>query len=219
MAGESVGLDLASQSGQEDIKDAIEGLVSSENTLANAAGQSDIKDAIEGLVDEETGLADKAGQADIVTAIDGLIQGFANALNSAVLKTTDATVGTLTVTENGTYDAQDDNNADAYDEVVVNVPNTYVAADEGKVVDQGALVAQTARSSNITSNGTYDTTLNDEVTVAVDNSYAAGDEGKVVSSGALVSQSSATKTANGTYDTTLNNEIVVAIPAANGEVF
>ncbi len=45
------------------------------------------------------------------------------------------------------------------------LPNTYALGDEGKVVDNGALVSQT--STNATVNGTYDTTLNDEVVVAV----------------------------------------------------
>lgn len=48
--------------------------------------------------------------------------------------------------------------------VTVN-PITYSASDEGKVVSNGALVAQT--SETITENGTYDTTLNDEVVVNV----------------------------------------------------
>lgn len=71
-----------------------------------------------------------------------------------------------TITANGTYDPSDDD-LDGYSEVTVNVPNSYAAGDEGKVVSNGALVVQTARSSDITVNGTYDTTLNDEVTVNV----------------------------------------------------
>jgi hypothetical protein len=45
------------------------------------------------------------------------------------------------------------------------VPNSYSASDEGKVVNNGALVAQSTRS--ITENGTYDTTLKNQVTVNV----------------------------------------------------
>ena len=71
-----------------------------------------------------------------------------------------------TITANGTYDPSDDD-LDGYSEVTVNVPNSYAEGDEGKVVSNGALVAQTARSSEITENGTYDTTLNDEVTVNI----------------------------------------------------
>lgn len=156
MAGESVGLDLASQSGQQDIAEAISNI---------SIDTSEVKNAIEGLVDEETGLADKAGQADITEAIQGLIQGFTNALNAAVLKTTDASVGTGMFNTNGTHSAQDDPDYDVWDEVVINVPNTYVAADEGKVVSSGALVSQS--SATKTSNGTYDTTLNNEIVVAI----------------------------------------------------
>lgn len=65
-----------------------------------------------------------------------------------------------TITANGEYDAEDDE-ADGYSDVTVNVPNSYVAADEGKVVDNGALVAQ--GSQTITQNGTYDTTLISEL--------------------------------------------------------
>lgn len=61
-----------------------------------------------------------------------------------------------TITANGTYNASDDN-ADGYRSVVASVPNTYVAGDEGKVVHNGALVAQ--GSDTVTQNGTVDTTL------------------------------------------------------------
>lgn len=76
------------------------------------------------------------------------------------------------ITANGTYNASSDN-ADGYSKVVANVPNTYSASDEGKVVDNGALVAQT--SQNITANGTYDTTLNDEVVVNVSGGGGTSD--------------------------------------------
>lgn len=73
-----------------------------------------------------------------------------------------ATLSTLSVSANGVYNAP---SGEGYDEVDVNVPNSYSVADEGKVVDNGALVAQTTR--NVTTNGTYDTTLNDSTVVAV----------------------------------------------------
>lgn len=68
--------------------------------------------------------------------------------------------GTKEITENG-------NNQDVvgYAAVNVNVPNTYAAGDEGKVVSNGALVAQT--SDTVTQNDTYDTTLINSLTVAV----------------------------------------------------
>jgi len=69
--------------------------------------------------------------------------------------------GTVNITQNGTTNVKD------YASAAVNVPNSYAAGDEGKVVSNGALVAQTARASEITQNGTYDTTLNNSVSVNV----------------------------------------------------
>jgi hypothetical protein len=70
------------------------------------------------------------------------------------------------ISANGVYNASDDS-ADGYSKVTVDVPNTYTAQDEGKVVDNGALVAQTAMSSEVTENGTVNTTLYNSVTVNV----------------------------------------------------
>ena len=77
----------------------------------------------------------------------------------------------LSVTANGDYTPGA--GVDGFDEVHVSVPNSYTASDEGKVVSNGALVAQTARASQITQNGTYDTTLNDEETVNVSGGGSA----------------------------------------------
>ena len=69
------------------------------------------------------------------------------------------------ITANGVYNASDDN-ADGYSKVTANVPNTYAAGDEGKVVSNGALVAQTANVP-VTTNGIVDTTLISSVDVNV----------------------------------------------------
>lgn len=68
--------------------------------------------------------------------------------------------GTKAITANG--NGQD---VVGYAAVDVNVPNSYAAADEGKVVQSGALVSQS--SATYTENGTYDTTLKNEVVVDV----------------------------------------------------
>lgn len=139
--------------------------------------------------------------------------------------------GTIEITENGTY------NVESKAEAVVDVPNTYTAADEDKVVHGGELTPQTSTTKTL--NGTYDTTLNDEVVVNVrqpegtttitsngtkdiewfknavvdvPNTYTAADEGKVVNNSALTPQTARTITANNTYDTTLNNSITVNVP-------
>ena len=71
---------------------------------------------------------------------------------------------TLTANANGSYTPSTGKNG--FSSVTVNVPNSYAAGDEGKVVSGGALVAQTAHAQ-ITQNGTYDTTTNNSVTVNV----------------------------------------------------
>lgn len=82
-----------------------------------------------------------------------------------------AVLGPKSVTQNGTYNAVSDE-LDGYSSVTVDVPNSYSAADEGKVVSSGALVSQT--STTKTQNGTYDTTLNNEVVVDVRASVDSG---------------------------------------------
>ena len=77
------------------------------------------------------------------------------------------------VTVNGTYNPASDS-ADGYSGVTVNVPNSYAAADEGKVVSSGELVAQTSR--NVSQNGTYDTTTNNMVVVNVEGGGGGGGE-------------------------------------------
>ena len=65
---------------------------------------------------------------------------------------------------NGVYRAVDDG-AEGYGVVTVDVPNSYSAADEGKVVENGGLIAQTALS--VIHNGVYNTTNKNSVTVNV----------------------------------------------------
>lgn len=95
---------------------------------------------------------------------------------------TGPSIESLNVTANGTYRES----GKAYSPVIVNVPNSYSASDEGKVVDNGSLVSQTSQSISV--NGTYDTTLKNEVVVDVPTG--------ITPSGTL------SVTANGTYDVT-----------------
>ena len=74
--------------------------------------------------------------------------------------------GSINITQNGSHNVKDKATA------VVDVPNSYAAGDEGKVVSSGALVAQT--STTKTANGTYTTTTNNEVVVAIP--VASGEE-------------------------------------------
>ena len=78
------------------------------------------------------------------------------------------TVEPLTVTQNGTTTAP---SGKAYSPVTANVTNSYGASDEGKVVNNGALVAQTAHAP-VTANGTIDTTLYNSVPINVPNPNA-----------------------------------------------
>ena len=70
------------------------------------------------------------------------------------------------ITDNGDYSAKADG-ADGYSSVDVNVANSFTPADEGKVVSDGALIAQTAYPTEITENDTYDTTDYNSITVNV----------------------------------------------------
>lgn len=69
----------------------------------------------------------------------------------------------ISILQNGT--TTEDVTSYASAEITVNVPNSYAAGDEGKVVSNGALVAQT--SDAVTVNGTVDTTLINSLTVNV----------------------------------------------------
>jgi len=114
-----------------------------------------------------------------------------------------------TISENGEYNPANDN-ADAYSNVVVNIAGGFDIGDEGKVVQNGALISQGSMSISI--NSSYDTTAFSNVVVDVPNSYSAADEGKVVASGLLSEQGIFSIISNSIYDTTFFSQVSVAIP-------
>ena len=122
--------------------------------LQNNAGEisSLVTDISEAIVAKGGTLPSNAGLRSFADAIGTIPSG--------------GILGTKSIVANGTYQAESDN-LDGYSSVSVAVPNTYAVGDEGKVVSNGALVAQTAMSSNITENGTVNTTLYNSVTVNV----------------------------------------------------
>ena len=147
------------------------------------------------------------------------------------------TLITLNVNQNGTTNAP---SGKAYNKVVANVPNTYGASDEGKVVSSGALVNQT--NETVTENGTVDTTTIKQVTVNVpQGSTPTGTKNSSISQNGTTTENVAgyasaaitvavpvptltalSATDNGTYTApsgTAYNSVVVAIPTATGVSF
>ena len=86
------------------------------------------------------------------------------------------------IRSNGIFRASDEG-AEGYSVVTVDVPNSYTAGDEGKVVQSGALVNQSAIT--VTQNGTYDTTVNDTVAVNVSGGIEGVYEGTAAPSSNL----------------------------------
>lgn len=80
----------------------------------------------------------------------------------------------ISITQNGTTTEDVTNYASA--EINANVPNSYSAGDEGKVVSNGALVSQTAHAdvTPTTSDQTIDTTENNSIKVKGDANLIAG---------------------------------------------
>ena len=113
----------------------------------------------------------------------------------------------LNVSANGTYRAP---TGKAYTPVNVNVPNSYAASDEGKVVSNGALVSQTAHAE-VTANGTYDTTDNNSVVVNVPQG--------ITPTGTKTINISANGTTTEDVAAYASAQIVVAIPAVTGVSF
>ena len=121
--------------------------------------------AVDKLVDSAQLDADLEDIADAIRAKGGTSASlaFPNDFVSAVqaIPTGGITpTGTKQITANGA-----NIDVESYKYADVAVPNSYSAGDEGKVVSNGALVAQS--SDTVTENDTYDTTLINSLTVNV----------------------------------------------------
>lgn len=125
--------------------------------------------AVDKLVDSTQLDADLTSVANAIRTKGGTSSqlafpaGFVSAVQAIPTGVTPTGTKQISITANGVTTEDVTNYASA--QITASVPNTYAAADEGKVVDNGALVAQTSR--NIDTNGTYDTTTNNEVVVNV----------------------------------------------------
>lgn len=129
----------------------------------------------------------QTAKADLKTAIEGKgvtvpsatkIDGYADLVDAISQGSTPTGTKQISVTSNGTQTENVSGYASA--QLNVAVPNSYSASDEGKVVSNGALVAQT--SDTVTENDTYDTTLIDSLTVNVIGG-GGGEEGSFIAAG------------------------------------
>lgn len=123
----------------------------------------------------------------------------------------------VSITQNGQATVEPDTGYDAMAEVTVtvNVPNTYAAGDEGKVVSSGALVAQTAHAAvtPTTSDQTVDTTTNNSITITGDANLVAGN----IKDGVTLFDVTGSYTGGGGNPNTvetISNVNVASIPAA-----
>ena len=94
-----------------------------------------------------------------------------------LLSTPATPIDNTKITANGDYNIVN-NDFTGYNKVVADVDTIYTAEDEGKVVSNGTLIAQTAYPTTITQNDTYDTTDYNSITVNVSggSSFIAQDE-------------------------------------------
>lgn len=137
-------------------------------TSASLEFPDGFKDAVDAI---QTGIT-PTGTKNISTNGTHDVTNYASANVAVPASAVDT--GTKNINSNGTHDVV------GYASAAVSVPNSYSQSDEGKVVSNGALVAQT--SDTVTQNGTVDTTLIDELTV---NVSGGGGGATVIASGTV----------------------------------
>lgn len=157
--------------------------------MSNVLVQESSLQAIVSAIRNKTGGNDTYKPGEMATAIQNLS-------GTPVLQG-------LSVTENGTYTPS--SGVDGYNSVSVAVPGGFGVSDEGKVVQNGALIPQT--SLNVSANGTYDTTVKNSVVVNISESSPFTGLNNYI-------QSSGTQWINTGYYPTQNTKIVTVIELA-----
>lgn len=159
------------------------------NVLVEENDLYDIADSIRAKL----GVTDTYKPAEMADAIDEIGGG-----------STPTGTKQISITENGTTTEDVTNYASA--EITANVSNSYTASDEGKVVNNGALVSQT--SETVTENGTVDTTLINSLTVNVSG-------GSSVLSGSYTPDADVSSyTVSALAGTTLKHFVLYGLPSA-----
>ncbi len=218
---------LVEETSLEDIADAIR----SKNGTSTKYKPAEMADAISAI---SGGGITPSGTKQINITQNGTVTedvtNYANAqVNVNVPSVSPTGTKQVSIAQNGTTTEDVTNYASA--EISVNVPNSYSASDEGKVVSNGALVAQTSRS--VTSNGTIDTTLNNSVEINVPSSGITPTGTKNITTNGdhdvtqyatahvdvptgITPSGSQEFTQNGTYDVTNLAEAVVNVSGGGG---